>query len=105
MSIIKADALSNTSLRTTVKTVRIRSFPGLYFPVFGLNTEKYGVKYRWENLWIRTHFTQWTGFGVSKQVHESISIMLVEQHGIQVDNLENLDEFKPNFLWLLLELC
>ena len=46
MSIIKADALSNTSLRTTVKTVRIRSFPGLYFPVFGLNTEKYGVKYR-----------------------------------------------------------
>ena len=25
-----------------VKSVRIRSFPGPYFPAFGLNTEKYG---------------------------------------------------------------
>ena len=26
-----------------VKSVRIRSFPGPYFPAFGLNTERYGV--------------------------------------------------------------
>ena len=29
-----------------VKTVRIRSFSGPYFPAFGLNTEKYGVSLR-----------------------------------------------------------
>ena len=26
-----------------VKTVRIRSYSGSYFPAFGLNTERYGV--------------------------------------------------------------
>ena len=29
-----------------VKSVRIRSFSGPYFPTFGLNTEKYGVSIR-----------------------------------------------------------
>ena len=29
-----------------VKDVRIRSFSGLYFPAFGLNTERYGVSLR-----------------------------------------------------------
>ena len=29
-----------------VKSVRIRSFSGLYFPVFGLNTERYSVSLR-----------------------------------------------------------
>ena len=28
------------------KCVRFRSFPGLYFPAFGLNTERYGVSLR-----------------------------------------------------------
>ena len=26
-----------------IKGVRIRNFSGLYFPIFGLNTERYGV--------------------------------------------------------------
>ena len=29
-----------------VKSVRIRSYSGPYFPAFGLNTERYGVKMR-----------------------------------------------------------
>ena len=29
-----------------VKSVRIRNFSGLYFPAFGLNTERYGVSLR-----------------------------------------------------------
>ena len=29
-----------------VKSVRIRSFSGPYFPAFGLNTERYGVSLR-----------------------------------------------------------
>ena len=29
-----------------VKSVRIRSFAGPYFPVFGLNTERYSVRMR-----------------------------------------------------------
>ena len=47
-----------------VKSVRIRSFSGLYFPTFGLNTERYFVlspnvgKYGPEKLRIRTLFTQ-----------------------------------------------
>ena len=30
----------------SVKSVRIRSFSGLYFPAFGMNTERYGVYLR-----------------------------------------------------------
>ena len=30
----------------TVKNVRIRSYSSLYFPTFGLNTERYGVSLR-----------------------------------------------------------
>ena len=33
-----------------MKSVRIRSFSSPYFPAFGINTERYGV---------RTLFTQW----------------------------------------------
>ena len=33
-------------LKHYVKSVRIRSFPGPYFPAFGLNTERYGVSFR-----------------------------------------------------------
>ena len=29
-----------------VKSVRIRSFSGPYFPAFGLNTERYGLSFR-----------------------------------------------------------
>ena len=50
---------------TSVKSARIRSFSGPYFPAFGLNTEKYGDtfspstrKYGPENLRIPTLFTQ-----------------------------------------------
>ena len=51
-----------------VKCVCIRSFGGPYFPVFGLNTERYGVYLRLspnvgkngpEKLQIRTSFTQY----------------------------------------------
>ena len=38
-----------------VKSVRIRSFPGPYFPAFGLNTERYGVFLCQSECWkIRT---------------------------------------------------
>ena len=30
----------------TVKNVRIRSYSSLYFPTFGLNTERYGLSLR-----------------------------------------------------------
>ena len=30
----------------TVKNVRIRSYSSLYFPTFGLNTDRYGVSLR-----------------------------------------------------------
>ena len=36
-------ALSNRQYIHCVKSVRIRSFSGSYFPAFGLNTERYGV--------------------------------------------------------------
>ena len=29
-----------------MKSVRIRSYPGPYFPAFGLNTERFGVSLR-----------------------------------------------------------
>ena len=38
-----------------MKSVRIRSFSGSYFPAFGLNTEKSGP----EKLQMQTLFTQW----------------------------------------------
>ena len=51
-----------------VKSVRIQNFSGLYFPAFGLNTERYSVSLRiqsecWKiwtrkTLWIWTLFTQ-----------------------------------------------
>ena len=50
-----------------VKSVRIRSFSGTYFPAFRLNTERYGLpfgiqsecgKYGPEKLQLRTPFTQ-----------------------------------------------
>ena len=55
-----------------MKSVRIRSFPGPYFPAFGLNTERYEVSLRilsecrkmltrkTPNTEIRTLFTQCT---------------------------------------------
>ena len=40
-----------------VKSVRIRSYSGPYFPAFGLNTERYSVSLRtqseWRKIWIR----------------------------------------------------
>ena len=42
-----------------VKSVRIRSFYGPYFPVIELNTERYGASLRIQFEWgIRTLFTQ-----------------------------------------------
>ena len=35
--------VTNISLLHCVKSVRIRSFPGPYFPAFGLNMERYEV--------------------------------------------------------------
>ena len=42
-----------------VKSVRIRSYSGPYFPTFGLNTERYGVSLRIQSEWgkIRTRIT------------------------------------------------
>ena len=47
------------SLRHCVKSVRIRSFSGPYFPSFGLNTERYGASLRiqFECGEIRTRIT------------------------------------------------
>ena len=44
----------------TVKNVRIRSYSSLYFPTFGLNTERYGVSLRihYECRKMRTKKTQ-----------------------------------------------
>ena len=36
----------NSGTRHYVKSVRIRSYSGLYFPVFGLNTKRDGVSLR-----------------------------------------------------------
>ena len=40
------DFLFNLGIYHCVKSVRIRSFTGSYFPAFGLNTEKYSVSIR-----------------------------------------------------------
>ena len=37
-----------------VKSVRIRSYSGLHFPVFGLNAERYGVALRVQSEWGKT---------------------------------------------------
>ena len=51
-----------------LKIVQTRSFPGPYFPAFGLNTKIYGVNLRFQSkywkIWTRklciwTLFTQW----------------------------------------------
>ena len=56
-----------TNSRYCVKSVRIRSYSGAYFPAFGLWTERYSVSLRIqsqygkiepEKLWIRTLFKQ-----------------------------------------------
>ena len=35
----------NTTVNHCVKSVRIRSYSGLYSPAFGLNTERYGISF------------------------------------------------------------
>ena len=35
-----------SSERHCVKSVHIRSYSGLYFPAFGLNTDRYGISLR-----------------------------------------------------------
>ena len=69
-----------------VKSVRIRSFSGTYFPAFGPNTERYSVfssnarKHGPEKLWIRTLFTQCKGLDKHLRralVRIPISIVLI----------------------------
>ena len=36
----------NQTMKHCVKRVRIRSYYGLYFPAFGLNTDRYGLSLR-----------------------------------------------------------
>ena len=45
-----------------MKSVRIRSYSGPYFPAFGLNTEKYSVSLRIQSEWekMRTRRTAYT---------------------------------------------
>ena len=59
------EALARNGLMRYEFSVCIRSFSSLYFPAFGLNTERYGErkspnagKYGPEKLRIRTLFTQ-----------------------------------------------
>ena len=50
---------STTIIVHWVKSIRIRSFSGSYFPAFGLNTERYGVSLCIQTKWgkIRTRKT------------------------------------------------
>ena len=41
--------MNSASDKHCVKSVRVRSFSGPYFPAFGQNTEKYGVSVRIES--------------------------------------------------------
>ena len=43
-------AIKNNFTKHCVKSVRIRSFSGPYFPTFGLNTESYGVSLRIQSV-------------------------------------------------------
>ena len=85
--------------------VCIRSFPGPYFPVYGLNTGKYGP----EKLRIRTLFTQWHvehqkfsgNFYRKEENHQiwcgnssiSSTVSLGESKHLY-ENAKSLDEFK-----------
>ena len=40
---------NNTKGKHCVKSVSIRSFPGPYFPAFGLNMERYSVSHRMQS--------------------------------------------------------
>ena len=44
--ILNYNELPSDSLFHSVRGVRIRSYSGPYFPAFGLNTERYGVRMR-----------------------------------------------------------
>ena len=63
--LLNAEISKRTMTRTQncVKSVRLWSFSGPYFPAFSLKTERYGVKYGGkhgpEKLRIRTLFTQY----------------------------------------------
>ena len=51
--------ISFDNMNTVRKVSKYGVFSGPYFPVFGLNTEIYGVNYGPKKLRIWTLFTQW----------------------------------------------
>ena len=77
------------SNNSCVKSIRNRSFSGLYFPTFGLNTERYSVslhiqsecaaKYGPEKLQIRTLFTQWMAFSNNQKKFFKSKIMYLDK--------------------------
>ena len=71
---MSAREMSETSLqRHCVKSVRIRRFSGPYFPVFGLNTEIYGVNLRIQSEYRKIRTKKNSVFG-----HFSRSEVLLE---------------------------
>ena len=73
-----------------VKSVRIRSYSGPYFTVFGLNTERYGVFFRIQSEYgkIRTRITPNTD-----TFH---AVYILTKH-------VTFEETFHNFLWNLME--
>ena len=71
----------NSTINHCVKSVQIRSYSGTYFPVFGLNTENYGVnlpiqseyrKIRTRNNFALGHFSRNEPFvGISQSVSKN----------------------------------
>ena len=77
-----------------MKIVLIRSYSGLYFPIFGLNTEIYGYgvfsqnagKYGPQKLRIRTLFTQEKPSSKSKEdvmMDEAMFIFQCKKYKVQ----------------------
>ena len=69
----------------TVKNVRIRSYSSLYFPTFGLNTERYGVSLRIQSECgkIRTRITpnmdSFHAVKVTNIIHQNMGLFTWEK--------------------------
>ena len=65
--------------RHCVKTVRIRSYSGPYFPAFGLNTERYGLSLRIQSECskIRTRLTLNTDTFLAVRVYRGSCLVVI----------------------------
>ena len=86
-----------------VKSVQIRSFPGPYFPIFGLNTEIYGINLciqsEYGNIRTRKKLRIWIlftqcGRETSSFSYGLFSIASIRNHTLNVLNLEVLKFLK-----------